>query len=94
MISTVTIGGCAHIVGYVTPSCAGAFVVRCEKYQERKAAMRNTKKLKSTGIINVNKDLCPASLEIKEQISLLKKVKDEEKTTFFQTYKLGDKGEN
>ncbi|KAK4306404.1 hypothetical protein Pmani_021783 [Petrolisthes manimaculis] len=40
-----------------------AVIVRLEKFNEREAVIRNAKKLKGTGI-NINEDLCPASLEI------------------------------
>ena len=62
-------------------------VVRFEKFSDREAVIRNSRKLKGTGIF-VNEDLCPASMEKKEQFPLIKKAREEVNIAFFRHTRL------
>lgn len=78
----------AHRVGPRTLSTPRPVVVRFEKYSDREAAIRNSRKLKGTGIY-MNEDLCPASIEKKkEQIPTMKKARAEGKIAFFRHTRL------
>ena len=58
--------------------------MRFEKFSDRKAVIRNARKLKGTGIF-INEDLCPASQEVKKsKIPLLKQARHTGKIAFFR----------
>lgn len=78
----------AHRTGPATPSRPRTIVARFERFGDREAAIRNSRKLKGTGIF-INEDLCPMSQEIKKsQFPLMKKAREEGKIAFFKHTRL------
>ena len=78
----------AHRTGPVSQTGHRVIVTRFEKFGEREAVIRNSRKLKYWNIY-INEDLCAASQELKKkQFPLLKKAKEEGKIAFFRHTKL------
>lgn len=78
----------AHRVGTVGWPYSRTIIARFERFQDREAVMRNTRKLKGSGVF-INEDLCPASQEVKRsQMPAFKQARSEGKIAFFKHTKL------